>query len=76
MTGQSTTTAASVRCPDRQHICERPTCCSLGCQSPFSQIEKLADNIAHAVTRGATRTEIRDALVEFADEIKRSVIEP
>lgn len=71
MTDQNRTTdyPTWIMCPDRQHVCTRNTCLALGCQSPFSHIERLADNVAIAVL-GPSRGDIREALVEFANALK------
>lgn len=70
------TVPAVVWCKDREYWCERGTCRSCGCQSPFTQMEAVANAVAMVLTKpDTTRREIREALLAFADEIMSSMIE-
>lgn len=64
-----------IACPDREFICRDRHCLDLGhCGQPFSKIEKLADAIAVAVLNEngtTTKTSLREALVDFVNEIRK-----
>jgi hypothetical protein len=53
---------------------------ALGCQNPFSELERKADAVAKMIFTTVnygdnSQMTIRQALVDFAEEIKRSVID-